>query len=147
MVERWTERQLEAIETLECDVCVSAGAGSGKTGVLVERFLQIVRLSMAGELPSEQSAGVSEILVITFTEKATREMKQRIAAALTREGLFEQRREVENAFISTIHGFCSRLLKENPFEAGVDPAFTVLEGAESRGMGRAAFETALDHAF
>ena len=147
MTSRWTDSQLAAIDMLDRDVCVSAGAGSGKTGVLVERFLRIVRRSIAGELPADQAAGVNEILVITFTEKATREMKQRIAASLTRAGLQSQRREVENAFISTIHGFCSRLLKENPFEAGVDPAFTVLEEAESRRMIRAAFESALNDAF
>ena len=147
MTDRWTDNQLRAIQTVDRDVCVSAGAGSGKTGVLVERFLRIVRDSHEGRIPPALAAGVREILVITFTEKATREMKQRIVKSLAAAGLTDQRREVENAYISTIHGFCSRLLKENPFEAGVDPAFTVLEDAESRRMVRAAFEAALDHAF
>ena len=74
-------------------------------------------------LPPRQRAGVEKILVITFTEKATREMKTRIVAELTRLGLVAERRKVESAYISTIHGFCSRLLQENPFEAGIDPQF------------------------
>src|ERR1051325_7398929 len=76
MPRNWTENQRVAIETLDRDVCVAAGAGSGKTGVLVERFLRIVRESLCGSLAPELRAGVGEILVITFTEKATREMKE-----------------------------------------------------------------------
>jgi ATP-dependent helicase/nuclease subunit A len=147
MENRWTTSQLQAIETVDRDVSVSAGAGSGKTGVLAERYLRIVRRSLAGELPESQSAGIGQILVITFTEKATREMKSRIAESLTRAGLSPERRELENAYISTFHAFCSRLLKENPFEAGVDPEFTVLEESESRRLIRQAFDSALDYAF
>src|SRR5436190_3588281 len=98
MAQQWTERQLEAIETLDRDVCVSAGAGSGKTGVLVERFLQIVRGTADGSLPPALQANVDQILVITFTEKATREMKGRIVDSLIREGFHEERRQVENAY-------------------------------------------------
>ena len=147
MENRWTSSQLQAIETVDRDVSVSAGAGSGKTGVLAERYLRIVRRSRAGELPDSQAASIGQILVITFTEKATREMKSRIARSLMSAGLHAERRELENAFISTFHAFCSRLLKENPFEAGVDPEFTVLEESESRRLIRQAFESALDHAF
>jgi ATP-dependent helicase/nuclease subunit A len=115
--------------------------------VLVERFLRIVRESLAEALPQEQRAGVGEILVITFTEKATKEMKRRIVEELTAAGLREQRREVETAYISTIHGFCSRLLKENPFEAGVDPEFTVLDETEARRLLHGAFEAVVEQAF
>jgi ATP-dependent helicase/nuclease subunit A len=134
----WTDDQKRAICTLDRDVCVAAGAGSGKTGVLVERFVQIIRDGLAG---------VGEVVVITFTEKATKEMKGRIVQALLAAGLREQRREVETAYISTIHGFCSRLLKENPFDAGVDPQFRVLDETEAARLFNAAFEGVIERAF
>lgn len=143
----WSDNQRRAIEALDGDVCVSAGAGSGKTGVLVERFLRIVQESLAGAVPPERRAGVGEILVITFTEKATREMKGRIVERLTAAGLMQERRELETAYISTIHGFCSRLLKENPFEAGIDPEFTVLDESEARRLLRTEFENVVEAAF
>ncbi len=147
MSRQWTDNQVRAITALERDVCVSAGAGSGKTGVLVERFVRIVRESLAETLPPERRAGVGEILVITFTEKATREMKERIVRALEAAGLREERRALETAYISTIHGFCSRLLKENPFEAGVDPDFRVLDETEARYLLRGAFERVIETAY
>lgn len=147
MSKTWTPDQTRAIEQRDRDVCVVAGAGSGKTGVLVERFLRIVKDSLAGKLPPDQCAGVGEILVITFTNKATREMKDRIIRELLAAGLLEQRRQVEMAYISTIHGFCARLLKENPFEAGVDPAFRVVEGPEARKILRNVFESVIERAY
>lgn len=68
-------------------------------------------------------------------------MKTRIVEALNRQGLTEERRQVETAYISTIHGFCSRLLQENPFEAGVDPQFTVLDETQARRLLRQCFDT------
>src|SRR2546428_13859343 len=99
MTQAWTEKQLAAITTLDGDVCVSAGAGSGKTGVLVERFVRIVRESAEGKLRPERAAGVGQILVFTFTDKATREMKERIVDSLNSLGLQDERRQVESAYI------------------------------------------------
>ncbi len=147
MDRHWTYSQREAIEAAGGDVCVSAGAGSGKTGVLVERFVRIVRESASGQLAADERARVGEILVITFTDKATREMKSRIVEGLMAAGLYEQRRELETAYISTIHGFCSRVLKENPFEAGIDPEFSVLDENEARRLLRGVFEDVLEAAF
>ncbi|MCW3053340.1 MAG: helicase/exodeoxyribonuclease subunit, partial [Chthonomonadales bacterium] len=126
---------------------VAAGAGSGKTGVLVERFVRIITHTLSGELPAAQQAGVENILVITFTEKATKEMKQRIVTELNRRRLVAERRQVETAYISTIHGFCSRLLQENPFEAGVDPEFRVLDEKQARQLLRQAFEQVTARAY
>ncbi len=107
------------------NVLVSAGAGTGKTRVLVERFLDhVVR---GGVL-------VGEILAVTFTEKAANEMKSRIQERLAELGLETARRDLERAYISTVHGFAARLLKEHPLEAGVSPDFRVLEGEESAFM-------------
>lgn len=136
----YTAAQNLAIATDGVDLCVAAGAGSGKTGVLVERFVRIVTQSRNGVLLPPRAAAVDQILVITFTEKATREMKRRIVDELSRRGLIEERRQVETAYISTIHGFCSRLLQENPFESGVDPQFTVLDETQARRMLRQSFE-------
>ncbi len=91
--------------------------------------------------------GVDNLLVITFTEKATKEMKARIANALTQLNLVEERRQLETAYISTIHGFCSRLLQENPFEAGVDPQFSVLDEPQAKRLLRAAFDEAIANAY
>ena len=128
-------------------MCVAAGAGSGKTGVLVERYVRLIVQSREGKLPQEQRAGVAEILVITFTEKATKEMKSRIVESLTSLGLIEERRKIETAYISTIHGFCSRLLQENPFEAGVDPRLSVLDETQSRRLLRKSFEAVISEAY
>jgi superfamily I DNA/RNA helicase len=97
---------------------VSAGAGSGKTTVLVERFIDLV-----------QRDGVSplEILAITFTEKAAAEMKERIVTRFEQRGDVANRRQAEAAYISTIHGFCSRILREHPLAAHLDPSFRVMD--------------------
>ena len=113
-----TTNQKKAVETVDRNVCVSAGAGTGKTRVLVERFIYLIEHSLAR---------CGEILAITFTEKAAQEMKARIARELGARGLEEARRELENAYIGTIHSFCARILREHPVEAGVDPDFRVLE--------------------
>ena len=147
MAREYTSEQKRAIETLDADVVVAAGAGSGKTGVLVERFIRIITHTLRAELPPEQQAGVENILVITFTEKATKEMKQRIVTELNRHRLVAERRQVETAYISTIHGFCSRLLQENPFEAGVDPEFRVLDEKQARQLLRQAFEEVTARAY
>ncbi|HSV72283.1 MAG TPA: UvrD-helicase domain-containing protein [Chthonomonadales bacterium] len=143
----WTQSQQQAIDALDGDLCVSAGAGCGKTGVLVERCVQIVARSARGELPEGRAGGVRQLLVITFTEKATRELKQRLVEELLRVGLAEQRRQLETAYISTIHGFCSRVLRENPFEAGLDPEFRPIDEVEARRLLRRAFESAVAEAF
>lgn len=147
LAREYTSEQKQAIETLDSDVVVAAGAGSGKTGVLVERFVRIVTHTLSQELPPSQQAGVENILVITFTEKATKEMKKRIVTELNRHRLVNERRQVETAYISTIHGFCSRLLQENPFEAGVDPEFRVLDEKQARQLLRQAFDHVAAHAY
>ena len=126
---------------------MAAGAGSGKTGVLVERFVRILTRSKSGEIPINRAAGVENILVFTFTEKATKEMKRRIVGELNRLGMVDERRQIETAYISTIHGFCSRLLQENPFEAGVDPQFQVLDSPQAARLLRRAFEETISRAY
>jgi ATP-dependent exoDNAse (exonuclease V) beta subunit len=130
----WTEEQRRAIERRSGDLLLDAGAGSGKTSVLVERFVRAVL---------EDGIAVSAILTITFTEKAAAELRDRIRARLRALGADEAARATEGAFISTIHGFCARVLRAHALAAGLDPDFRVLDRYESDPLAAAAFETAL----
>ena len=113
----FTPNQIAAIDTsrLGHDACIVAGPGSGKTTVLVERYRRLV----------EQGVLPREILAITFTEKAAANMKEKMTRAFAATP--EIRRQIEAAYISTVHGFCQRLLKENAIAAGVDPQFGILD--------------------
>jgi ATP-dependent helicase/nuclease subunit A len=127
------EQQRAAVEA-KGEVFVSAGAGTGKTSVLVERFVRAV---------CEEGLDVESVLVITYTRKAAGELRARIRAALHGRGRHDLARKLDGAWISTIHGFCSRLLRTHPFAAGIDPRFHELgddHGAVLRGEG---FERAL----
>ena len=120
-----TVNQQAAITTIDCDLVVSAGAGSGKTKVLVERFIYLLK----------QGVRINEIVAITFTRKAALEMKERIRQALIAGDYSSDMVNVlEQAHISTIHGFCQRLIADHPLQAEVDPRFRVAEEWESRGL-------------
>ncbi|MFL6031050.1 MAG: UvrD-helicase domain-containing protein [Gaiellaceae bacterium] len=115
-------------------VFVSAGAGTGKTRVLVERFARAV---------CDEGVDVESILVITYTEKAAGELRSRIRAGLVERGRPDLARALDGAWILTIHGFCHRLLRSHPFAAGVDPRFRVLDESQGRVLRGEAFESAL----
>ena len=115
-------------------VFVSAGAGTGKTRVLVERFARAV---------CDEGVDVESILVITYTEKAAGELRTRIRAELVERGRPDLARALDGAWISTIHGFCHRLLRSHPFAAGVDPRFRVLDESQGRVLRGEAFAAAL----
>src|SRR5437763_1199666 len=134
----FTEQQLRAIDIgrLGQDMCVVAGPGSGKTTVLVERFRRLV---------SEAGIPASRILAITFTEKAATNMKQKLAVAVRDRP--EYRRQLERAYVSTVHGFCMRLLRENAIFAGIDPEFRVLDERQADTLLRVAVNEALDQLF
>jgi ATP-dependent helicase/nuclease subunit A len=116
-------------------VFVSAGAGTGKTKVLVERFARAV---------CDEGVDVESILVITYTERAAGELRGRIRAALVDRGRPDLARALDGAWISTIHGFCHRLLRSHPFAAGVDPRFRVLDESQGRVVRSEAFAAALE---
>jgi len=129
---RLTPSQQQALE-IDRHICVTAGAGSGKTTVLVDRYLKILR---------EGNVDPQEIVAITFTEKAAAEMKERIIEELSpqEEGdgseqnnsLQRFREKMSTAHISTIHAFCSRILREFPFQAGVPANFSILQGIDQK---------------
>jgi ATP-dependent helicase/nuclease subunit A len=116
-------------------VFVSAGAGTGKTRVIVERFCKAV---------CERGLDVDSLLVITYTERAAGELRGRIRKRLHELGRHDLERELDGAWISTIHGFCRRLLKAHPFAAGIDPRFRVLDDSQGRVLRGEAFRAALE---
>ena len=127
------EQQLAAVEA-SGEVFVSAGAGTGKTAVLVERFVRAV---------CDRGLDVDSILVITYTRRAAGELRTRIRAALVARGREDLARELDGAWISTIHGFCLRVLKAYPFAAGLDPRFRELDDAQAAVLRGEAFREAL----
>jgi ATP-dependent helicase/nuclease subunit A len=136
-----TPEQRAAVE-VDGSTAVRAGAGCGKTTVLAERFVHLLRAGTVEE--------VGQILAITFTERAAAEMRSRIrelvaaererATGPARRRWDVIRRDLLGAQISTIHAFCARVLRENPLEAGIDPEAVVLDEHESR----AYLETAVE---
>jgi ATP-dependent helicase/nuclease subunit A len=129
-----SEEQVAAIDAPGV-VFVSAGAGTGKTTVLVERFVKAV---------CERGLDVDSLLVITYTERAAGELRSRIRTRLAEFRRDDLARELDGAWISTIHGFCHRLLKAHPFAAGIDPRFRVLDESQARVLQSEAFAAALE---
>ncbi|HEU4766539.1 MAG TPA: UvrD-helicase domain-containing protein, partial [Pyrinomonadaceae bacterium] len=120
--------QAAAAYEIKKHISVTAGPGSGKTTVLVERYLHILR---------EQSLSIDQIVAITFTNRAANEMRERLRSELNlilatatgdeRRRWLNYKRTLDGAVITTIHGFCARLLREFPLEARVDPQFMLLD--------------------
>src|SRR4051794_12741236 len=131
----FTREQEEAIARRDGSLFLHAGAGSGKTRVLVERFVRAVM---------EDAVRVDQVLAITFTEKAAAELKGRLRKRFLEIGEREHAREAEAAWVSTIHGFCSRLLRANALAAGIDPEYRVLDEADAARLSIDAFDAALE---
>jgi ATP-dependent helicase/nuclease subunit A len=138
-----TPEQRAAIEARGRDVLLEAGAGSGKTGVMVERYARLV---------VDEGISPDAILAFTFTDKAAAELRARVRAELSRRATGEGAAAVRaaallstvgGAWITTIHGFCNRVLAAHPVAAGVDPGFRVLDQPEAERAGREAFDAAL----
>src|SRR5690242_3838521 len=139
-----TEQQAAAVEHRDRDIFLRAGAGTGKTSVLVDRFC-------AAAL--DPDGGVERILAFTFTERAADQLRRRIRDELSsrirdaegdrREALREALEATDRAWISTIHGFCRRLLASHPAAAGIDPRFRVVDEAEAERLAIRAFDLAL----
>jgi ATP-dependent helicase/nuclease subunit A len=130
----FTPEQSIAIDRRDGELLLDASAGSGKTSVLVERFVRAVL---------DDGVDVSAILAITFTDKAAAELRERIRLRFRELGAVEQARATEGAFISTIHAFCARVLRAHALLAGIDPRFVVLDEPEARRVADQAFDDAL----
>ena len=130
----FTAEQAVAIRAREGSLLLEANAGSGKTSVLVERFVRSVL---------EDGVRPPRILAITFTERAAGELRARVRARFVELGHREEARETETAWVSTIHGFCARVLRAHAIAAGLDPAFSVLDEAAARALRDQAWDRAL----
>ncbi len=129
-----TGEQQEAVARRAEPLLLSAAAGSGKTSVLVERFVAAVL---------EDGVSPGRILAITFTERAAGELRERVRARLLGLGEREAARDTEAAFVSTFHGFCARLLRTHALQAGLDPGFTILDEGLAGRLRELAFSAAL----
>lgn len=143
MLKRWTEEQQEAISR-DGTILLSAAAGSGKTAVLVERIIQRI-------LREDNPIAIDRLLVVTFTEAAAGEMRQRLYAALgaaaekdpENRHIQKQLTLLPRATICTIDAFCSRLLKNNFHRAGISPQFGVGDRAQLALLEEEAVEAAI----
>ena len=128
---KWTEEQQKVIDLRDRNILVSAAAGSGKTAVLVERIIQ--RLT-----EEEHPVDVDRLLIVTFTEAAAAEMKERIGAAIEKKlqerpgdaRLEQQATLVHSAAITTIHSFCLSVIRDHFHVIGIDPGFRIAEEGE-----------------
>ena len=117
-----TAEQQQAVEARGGDVIVTAGAGSGKTRVLVERYVSLLA-----------DYEIDQLVAVTFTDAAAAEMRGRVReAVMTRPELSRHAQNIDTAIIGTIHSLCLQMLRENPVEAGIDPAANVLGEDEAQ---------------
>ena len=139
---RFKPGQLKCVTTLDAPLVVSAGAGSGKTFTLTQRIAWAL---LPGSAPDGGAFldGIEQVMAITFTEKAAGEIKSRVKATLRAEGMADEALKVDDAWISTIHGMCSRILRTHAVELGIDPAFSVLDPAHADDMLRMSVQKAL----
>ena len=123
---KWTEEQEEAIFASGQDILVAAAAGSGKTAVLVERMIQKL-------LAEDQKVNIDSLLVVTFTNAAAQEMRERIGKALEKalteypssNHLKKQLSLLQRAPISTLHSFCMEIVRQYAYLLDVDPSFRI----------------------
>jgi ATP-dependent helicase/nuclease subunit A len=129
-----TDEQAQAVDRRAEPLLLSAAAGSGKTSVLVERFVAAVR---------EDAVAPARILAITFTERAAGELRSRVRARLLELGEREAARDTEAAFVGTFHGFCARLLRAHALAAGLDPDFEIIDEGLAARLRELAFQAAV----
>jgi ATP-dependent helicase/nuclease subunit A len=136
-----TAEQRAAIEATAAEVMVEAGAGTGKTGVMVDRYCRLV---------CERGVSPDSVLAFTFTDKAAAELRQRIRGEIERRAeagsdlAQELLPRLGSAWVTTIHGFCNRLLSAHPVAVGIDPRFRVLDAPETERAAGEAFDEALE---
>ncbi len=141
MSRQWNERQRMAIDARGKSVVVSAAAGSGKTSVLTERVLRLI----------EEGEDIENMLIVTFTNLAASEMRERIYKRLQDAGtesprLAAQAEKCAFADISTLHAFCGRLIRDNFEHAGTSPSITIASEAETARLKQEALEQAIEQA-
>ena len=123
---RYTPGQEKTIKTLDKPLFVAAGAGSGKTFTLTQRIVWALKEG-SGADGKPYLSSLDQALIITFTNAAATEIKERVREALEKEGLHSAALQVDDAWISTIHGMCSRILKIHALDLGLDPEFEIID--------------------
>lgn len=134
---KWTEAQKSIIEKRNCNLLVSAGAGSGKTTVMIERIANLI-------LDKENPTPISKFLIISFTKASATDMKNKLVKKLSEMEptpyILEQLDDVLTSDVSNLHSFCARLLKSYFYEVGLDPTFVVLDETETDVLKQKALE-------
>ena len=131
----WTPAQRGAIEADGCRLIVPAAAGSGKTAVLVARAMRLLR----------GGCGLERLLVVTFTEAAAGEMRERLSARMEEDEILRpQAVRMESAHIRTLHSFCHHIVRREFAVAGVDPGVRVTDERQADALRDAAADTTLD---
>lgn len=133
------ERQRQIAATLDAPLFVEAGAGSGKTFTLTQRIAWAL-CPGSGPDGGPFLESLDQVLVITFTEAAAREIRERTRRTLRSAGMAEQALAVDDAWISTIHGMCSKILHRHALDLGLDPAFSVVADSAQAAL----FDRAMD---
>ncbi len=134
----FTPGQEKCIHTLDRSLVVAAGAGSGKTFTLTKRIVYAIQ--------SGSVDGIGRVCAITFTNKAAGELKSRIKAELRACGLAEQALAVDEAWVSTIHGMCARILRAHAIELDIDPAFKMADAVQVNVLRERAVDEVLSYA-
>ncbi|WP_425400811.1 UvrD-helicase domain-containing protein [Aeoliella sp.] len=146
---QYTDQQRPAIEARQTSLALDAGAGCGKTFVLTERYLQ----ELEEHNPERPEARLSELVAITFTDAAARELRTRIRRLVydriaqtsgdDRQRWLQLQRAIDGCRISTIHSLCGNLLRKHAFDVGLDPLFTTLDGPAAAVLQTEAIEDTL----
>ena len=129
---KWTKEQYAAITQKDCNLLVAAAAGAGKTAVLVERIIRKIT-------DEENPVDIDSLLVVTFTNAAATEMRERIGAAISdaieknqgSKNISRQLVLLNKASITTIHSFCLEVIRSNFQSIEIDPAFKILDETEA----------------
>ncbi|MCI9329772.1 MAG: UvrD-helicase domain-containing protein, partial [Ruminococcus sp.] len=145
---QWTEEQKKVIELRNRNILVSAAAGSGKTAVLVERIIRILT-------DADHPVDVDRLLIVTFTEAAAAEMKERIRGAIEKElenrpedvHLQRQATLIHSAQITTIHSFCLSVIREHFHVIDIDPGFRIAEEGELKLLKQDVLEDLLEECY
>ena len=130
---QWTTEQQAAIDLRDKSLLVAAAAGSGKTAVLVERIIQMIS-------DEANPVYIDKLLIVTFTNAAATEMKERIGIAINKQleenpgsaHLYQQSLLLQKAKITTLHSFCLELVRENFFLLNIDPQMKIASEVESQ---------------
>lgn len=148
---RFTPDQQSAIDTIDKSILVSAAAGSGKTAVLVERIINII---------VQGKADVDRMLVVTFTNAAASEMRLKLTKAINKEikaaktsdperaeRLRQQLGKMYRSYISTVHSFCNRVIKEFFYLTDLEPNFKICDSLKAEIMKMEAIEEVFEQGF